>query len=121
MVEKRFTVKAVVSQLISKRIKLVLIPLEKGIGVAQSVPRMEKVIAGTGKTEEERMIGRMMTAVMDTVDQRMQQYISSGRPEPIHPDTVIVNLSVEDYEKLGKPVPLDVVVLALKLEAEPVG
>ena len=120
MVEKRFTVKAVVSQLTSKRIRLVLIPLEKGIGVAQPIMKVEKVIAGTGKTEEERVMGRIMRTVMDEIDKRIQRSLP-GRPEPMHPDTVIIKLTVEEYEKLGKPVPFNVVVLTLKLEAEPVG
>lgn len=113
--------KAVVSQQISKRIKLMLIPLETMIGAAQAVPRIEKVIAGTGQTEEERMMARIMKVAMGEMDQMIRQRLPQGRPEPIHPDTVIVNLSFEEYEKLGKPVPLDVVVLVLKVEAEPVG
>lgn len=85
---------------------------------SEHVPSPTRVLAGpAGQSEEAKMMQEMMRGVFDEIDRRFKEEAARRPPSEVSSrELVVVALTVEEYMRLGKPTPNDVVVLALNLQ-----
>ncbi len=114
-------VRIVAMQTQGRRILIQFSPLAAaGPGVEPPrIPRLEDIIVKEPETEEERLAMRIVRTYMKELQKVMTPIrppLSSQRPPP-HA-AFQLEVSTEDYEKLGKPTVNDALVLKLAYEKD---
>ena len=92
-------------------------PVSIQVTETPKMPRLEDIIVKEPETEEERIAMRMARAYMKELQKFMRSYVPtppSQRPPLTTP--LKIELTTEEYEKLGKPTVNEYLVLKLEYE-----